>query len=99
MTGRGFCVVAALSSQTRRLPWTRSSRIGKSLRTAFGSKAVPGRAWSSGEGPRVAGAGSTRGMPVSAKLPGANGKRSSSNSDGDGDGDGDGGARLPAFGV
>ncbi len=30
MTACGFCVVAALSSQTSRRPWTRSSRIGKS---------------------------------------------------------------------
>ena len=30
MTACGFCVVAALSSQTSGLPWTRSRRIGKS---------------------------------------------------------------------
>ena len=33
MTARGFCVVAALSSQTNGRPLTRSSRIGKSRRT------------------------------------------------------------------
>ena len=29
MTACGFCVVAALSSQTSGRPWTRSCRIGK----------------------------------------------------------------------
>ena len=38
MTAFGFWVVAALSSQTSGLPWTRSERMGKSRRTARGSK-------------------------------------------------------------
>jgi len=42
ITARGFWVVAALSSHTSRLPpWTRSSRIGKSRRTTWGSKIAP----------------------------------------------------------
>ena len=41
MTARGFCVVAALSSQTSRRPWTRSSRMGKSRLMLSGSKIPP----------------------------------------------------------
>ncbi len=38
MTAYGFCVVAALSSQTSSRPFTRSRRIGKSRLTACGSR-------------------------------------------------------------
>lgn len=38
MTDCGFCVVAALSSQTSGRPWTSSCRIGKSRRMALTSK-------------------------------------------------------------
>ena len=54
MTARGFCVVAALSSQTSGRPCTRSARIGKSRRMACTSK--PG--WA--EARPAAGSGETR---------------------------------------
>src|SRR5882757_876466 len=40
MTGRGFCVVAALSNQISGLPLTSRWRIGKSRRTASTGKAT-----------------------------------------------------------
>src|SRR5688500_4547630 len=41
MTACGFWVVAALSSQTKGLPYTRSRRIGNSWRMACASKPEP----------------------------------------------------------
>src|SRR5581483_9770268 len=47
MTDCGFCVVAALSSQTSGFPWIRSWRIGKSFLIVAASK-MPGAAINSG---------------------------------------------------